>query len=231
MAEEVESPTAGGEKPASDARPARRSVRGRGSSRGRRHKPPTQEPAVSEPAPEISAVLPRAKPTDRRSVRGRGSSKGGKPKVARSEVRIPDEPSESAARGRAEKTTTSKRSTPRTGGRPRHGKRVSDPEPTDSNGGNARSRGTRRATPGRGRADDKNRATTSRSSARRPAPSRGEAGRDEQDKPATRPSRETQASGAFVAERAEQAPPKGGGIFKRMSEALSRVVRGEDQDE
>jgi hypothetical protein len=34
-----------------------------------------------------------------------------------------------------------------------------------------------------------------------------------------------------VAKRAEQANPKGGGIFKRMSEALSRVVRGEDQDD
>ena len=150
--------------------------------------------------------------------------------MARSEVRLPDKPSESDARGRAEKTTTSKRRTPRTGGRPRHGKRVSDPDETGSNDGNARSRSPRRATPGRGSADNRYRATATRTGAKGPGPSKGEAARDEQDKPATRTSRETQASGAFVAKRAEQPNPKGG-IFKRMSEALSRAVRGEDQDE
>ncbi|MFB3070286.1 MAG: NYN domain-containing protein [Gemmatimonadales bacterium] len=231
VAEEVGRPTAGDGKPAADARPASRSVRGRGSSRGRGRKPPTPQPAVSEPAPEIAPVLPRAKPTGRRSVRGRGSSRGRKPTVARSEVRTPDEPSKSDATGRAEKMTTSERRTPRTGGRPRHGKRVSDPDATDSNDGNAKSRGPRRVTPGSGRADDRHRAAATRTGTRGPGPSRRGAARDEQGKPATRTSRETQASGAFVAKRAEQANPKGGGIFKRMSEALSRAVRGEDQDD
>ena len=156
--------------------------------------------------------------------------------MAQNEVRSPNEPLVSDARDGAEKTTTSERRTPRTGGRPRHGKRVSDPDTTGSNDGNAKSRGPRprpsprRATPGRGRADDRNRETTTRSGARKPTPSKGEAARDEQDKPATRTSRETQASGAFVAKRAEPEAEKSG-IFKRMSEALSRAVRGEDQDE
>ncbi len=237
-AEEVGSPTAGDEKPASDARPARRAVTGRGSSRGKSSKPPTPQPAVSEPDPEIPPVLPRAKPTGRRSVRGRGSSRGRKPTVDRSEVRIPDEPSKSDARGGAEKTTTSERRTPRTGGRPRRGKRVSDPDPAGSNDGDAKSRSPSRAAPGRGRGDNRYRATTARSGDRKPAPSRREASQEVADRPGARSSRETQASGAFVAKRAEPEDDKGGGrgrggggIFKRMTEALSRAVRGEGQDE
>ncbi len=258
VAEELESPTAGDEKPASDARPARRSVRGRGSSRGGRRKPPTpqpaasapapepqlvasepapepqpaasepapeSQPAASAPAPETTPVLPRAKPTGRRSVRGRGSSRGRKPTVARSEVRTPNEPSADD-----DKPTSSGRRAPRTGGRPRRGGRVSDPDATGSKAGNARSRGPRRATPGRGKASDRSRATTTRSGARGPGPSKGDAPREAQDQPPARQSRETQASGAFVAKRAEPVDDKGG-IFKRMSAALSRAVRGEDQDE
>ncbi len=219
-------------KPVADAGPARRSVRGRGSSRGRRPKPQIAEPAVAEPAPEITPVLPRAKPTGRRSVRGRGSSRGRKPTVARTEVRLPDEPAvEAPGNAGSDKTTTSKRRTPRTGGRPRRGGRVTDLDASGSNDRNAKSRGPRRATPGPGKSDDSNRATATRTGAKGPGPSKREPTRDEQDKPANRPSRETQASGAFVAKRAEQADSKGGGIFKRMTEALSRAVRGDDQDE
>ena len=151
--------------------------------------------------------------------------------MARSEVRVPEEPPQSDVTGDADKTTTSERRTPRTGGRPRRGGRVTDPEAEGTKQDKPKPRGSRRATTGRGSTDDRDRGTTSLSGARGPATSKGEEAAPETPNPSQpRPSRETQASGAFIAKRAEPETDKAG-IFKRMSAALTRAVRGEDEDE
>jgi uncharacterized protein (TIGR00288 family) len=221
-----------------EERQRQRSLRGRGSSRSRDAKPgpkatePTSgivsEPkpeASPDPEPEVEVVLPRAIPT-RRSVRGRGGSRGRKPPSPRPEERR----EESAPPPKDRDTKGARRSTPQTGGVPRHGGQTPDAKSSAKSSGNdgprPRRRGQRRQTTRRPSAESRGQAPGEGGEARK-----GGGGRNAASKPGTqggeRASRETKAASSVIEKRVVPEEPKSGGILQRMMQRL----RGEEKDD
>jgi hypothetical protein len=223
-------------KPAPEERQRKRSLRGRGSSRSREAKPgpkatePTpgvvSEPkpeASPAPEPEVEVVLPRAIPT-RRSVRGRGGSRGRRPPSPRPEERREESAPPPPPKDRNKKGA--RRSTPQTGGVPRHGGQTQDAKPSGDDGPRPRRRGQRRQTTRRPSAESRGQAAGGEGGARK-----GEGGRNAASRPGPkdgeRTSRETKAASSVIEKRVVPEEPKSGGILQRMMQRL----RGEEKDD
>lgn len=204
--EEVKPPQESGRSGAT--KPARRSVRGRGSSRTY-NKPKITDPVLEEPTPEVEPVLPRAIPTaTRRSIRGRGSSRRTKQAPIRSGV-APEE-DRSTARDRTESGGRDKkgaaRHSPHGGEMRGSGRRTNDLEGAAQSDARPRSRGQRQPTAGR---------------------SDREASGGQSHQGALRSSRETKAASSVIEKRAVDESEGGSGFFKQLLQSF----RGEDKNE
>jgi uncharacterized protein (TIGR00288 family) len=205
--EEVKPPQESGH--GGEAKPARRSVRGRGSSRTyKKPKTTTPDSVLGEPTPEVEPVLPRAIPTaPRRSIRGRGSSRRTKQAPIRNRV-PPDD--RSAARDKTESAVRERkdavRHSPHKGEIRGSGRRDTDLEGAARSDARSKSRVQRRPTPGRSDED---------------APG------EKSPQGALRSSRETKAAASLVEKRAVHESKGGSGFFKQLLQSF----RGEDKNE
>ena len=192
-----------------EAKPARRSVRGRGSSRTyKRPKTTTTDSVPGEPTPEVEPVLPRAIPTaTQRSIRGRGSSRRTKQAPIRNRV-PPDDGS--AARDRTESAGREKkgavRDSPHRGEIRGSGRRDTDLEGAARSDARSKSRAQRRPTAGR---------------------SDGDTAGEQSPQGAPRSSRETKAASSLIEKRAVHESKEGSGFFKQLLQSF----RGEDKNE
>ena len=190
-----------------EAKPTRRSVRGRGSSRTYK-KPKTTDSVPGEPTPEVDPVLPRAIPTGtRRSIRGRGSSRRTKQAPIRNRV-PPDDGS--AARDRTESAGRERkgavRHSPHRGEIRESGRRDTDLEGAARSDARSKSRAQRRPTAGR---------------------SDGDAPGEKSPQGALRSSRETKAASSLIEKRAVHESKGGSGFFKQLLQSF----RGGDKNE
>ena len=205
--EEVQPPQESGR--SGEAKPARRSVRGRGSSRTyNKPKTTTTDPVLEEPTPQVEPVLPRAIPTaTRRSIRGRGSSRRTKQAPIPHEVPPEDR---STARDRTESAGREKkgavRHSPHKGETRGSGRRDTDLERASRSDARSRSRGRRQPTAGR---------------------SDGDAPGEQSPQGTPRSSRETKAASSLIEKRAVDESEGGSGFFKQLLQSF----RGEDKNE
>jgi hypothetical protein len=204
--EEVKPPQESGH---GEAKRARRSVRGRGSSRTyKKPKPKTTDSVLEEPTREAEPVLPRAIPTaTQRSIRGRGSSRRTKQAPIRNRV-PPDD--RSAARDRTESAGRERkgavRHSPSRGEIRGSGRRDTDLEGAARSDARSKSRAQRRPTAGR---------------------SDGDAAGEQSPQGAPRSSRETKAASSLIEKRAVHESKEGSGFFKQLLQSF----RGEDKNE
>ncbi len=190
-----------------EAKPARRSVRGRGSSRTH-NKPKVTAPVSGEPTPEVEPVLPRAIPTaTRRSIRGRGSSRRTKQAPIRNVVPPEDK---STARDRTESAGRERKGAvphaPHKGETRGKGRRDADLEGAAQSDARPRSRGQRQPTAGG---------------------SDGDAPGEQSPQGTPRSSRETKAASSLIEKRAVDESEGGSGFFKQLLQSF----RGEDKNE
>lgn len=204
--EEVTPPQESG--PSGDAKPARRSVRGRGSSRTyNKPKTTTIDRVLEEPTPEVEPVLPRAIPTaTRRSIRGRGSSRRTMQSPIRNEVPPEDR---SAARDRTESA-----------GREKKGAvQYSSPDRGESGGRDTDLEGGAEESDARPRSRRQRQSTAGRSDRN--------ASDEQSSQGAVRSSRETRAASSLIEKRAVDESESGSGFFKQLLQSF----RGEDKNE